>query len=687
MIGFDPSVTTKTPEEIIEEWHEFADLCLNRPTREEYIATRCYAKGMYSYSQSLTTLTKDRVVLTPNTLPDDIRGAFFGWQPYGENIAELVAADGYKSLESFAVADPEAWTTMSAAISIYDFARHAFRDPPTGSVFLVLNPECTTHEVREEDRIAADREKYALDRAIIVMTDLHRECGTTPPFWGRSQYDGTCYENKSTFVRTMERLYSKPTVALVRSLPHIEGLEEMIDELEPFKDITNRPFAQTAVNGLFMLLVRIFNRRESIEVLHFMNTPMLDCRMVAIILRSCPKVTMLGIYDCPMIGFGDVICLLDLIHEINQVREARGWPKIDKFDFFPQFKFGTPYSTSTSSTYGITWSGTNGEVAQRGIFRIVLEANLKAREMGLKLLFDEDKAFRKYLSQLPLLPLAVESFLDGIHRYCQATETDQALSTGSNRFDVREAMYDVLKAVRLGMENIRHDWPDWYGHHMGKYMVFCSSCGYEMPEEFFIMLVRPNLPHRRVCAGCMLRKTMETEDEHQKLEAFDALTTLFDDWKENDFNLDAPLPLAAEGLFKLRTTDTVRPEPPPMYINADGILYQPQFEHAFVRDNKYSRDSLQSLPSLSRLLDLDFEVKREAVMVRAVCSDVNRLATQLLTAFYPKRTGKLPALGNIRADGGNPSHMDERQAAQPGPLYFGFENAKVVFERVEKLGF
>lgn len=48
-------------------------------------------------------------------------------------------------------------------------------------------------------------------------------------------------------------------------------------------------------------------------MLHFEKTPFLDRRVLAAVLRACPNLTMLGVYDCPLIHFGDVICILDMI--------------------------------------------------------------------------------------------------------------------------------------------------------------------------------------------------------------------------------------------------------------------------------------------------------------------------------------------------------------------------------------
>lgn len=79
----------------------------------------------------------------------------------------------------------------------------------------------------------------------------------------------------------------------------------------------------------------IFEQRNSIRVLHFEKIELLDRRLLAVILRGCPKVTMLGIYNCPLINFGDVICLLDLIGQVNKARDAEGHPRVKAFDFFP----------------------------------------------------------------------------------------------------------------------------------------------------------------------------------------------------------------------------------------------------------------------------------------------------------------------------------------------------------------
>lgn len=41
--------------------------------------------------------------------------------PYGKTIAEMLAIDGFKTLESFAAADPQGWAAMSNSVVGHPF--------------------------------------------------------------------------------------------------------------------------------------------------------------------------------------------------------------------------------------------------------------------------------------------------------------------------------------------------------------------------------------------------------------------------------------------------------------------------------------------------------------------------------------------------------------------------------------
>lgn len=575
---------------------------------------------------------------------------------------------------------------------------------------MALNPEYSVRSIGRGALAAGVCEEQAKARIVKIITQIYNQCGPTEPFWVTDLAGITNNTNNMSahpMAAIMPIFYSEKAVKLVRSLPHVLDLERLMAPLQPSQQLTYRPYTQTALDGLFKLRKSFFpvgalkfhantipvcslnDRKDKIQVLHFANIPLLDRRMVAIILRSCPKVTMIGIYDCPLIHFGDVICLLDLINEINIFREALNEYPISKFDFFPHFNQGMPYAHHAADTYGITWSGLTTEFAQRGIFRILLEAYIKARSMGIELLFDEDKAFRQYLSQLPLLPLAVERFLHGLERHREAEWLDHGddYSARNAMWEAQEGMYDALKAVRLGVENICHDWPHWYGHVMGADLVFCSSCGHEMVEEFFLEASRSSRPHTRVCAGCLLRKKMDEEGNHQRQDVLRTLTILFEAWSGQDFNMDAPLQYGLDGLFRLQSTTNVRTPSPPLHVNVNGHPVQPQFMHALIRDNKIHNDSVQNLPTLEALLHADTEGLRTRAMHYAMVVDVERVTIQLLGNSYPDHQDGIPPYGGTRVDRARPNHDDEGQRAPRGINPFGFSTARIIFRAAWAMSF
>lgn len=369
---------------------------------------------------------------------------------------------------------------------------------------------------------------------------------------------------------------------------------------------------------------------------------------------------MIGIYDCPLIHFGDVICLLDLIHEVNRERREKDQPVVKAFDFFPRFHGGMPYQDARAATYGLTWGPGSLEVVQRGFFGIILKAFMKARAMKLDLLFTKGQAFCDYLYNVPNYTLAVASFLDALHRY-----VDLQHRTNPSVNELKQAMYDLLKPVRLGLEVVENDWPHWYTSIMGDYLIFCSSCGYEMLQEFFTALSRCGRPLTRVCAGCTLQRLLDVEPDHLKREKKCVLDSLFPEHNGLQFNKDAPLGQGARGLVRLESTVSKRPAPPPVTVNDDGGQHRPQYIEPLLRDNKIQFDSLQRLPDLGELVGNPRFAKKWTKAI-GVSHELD-MYSRVIRRVGEEKNGSKGDLGESRVDGGMPDHVDERQPPrQPG---------------------
>lgn len=465
------------------------------------------------------------------------------------------------------------------------------------------------------------------------------------------------------------------TERLLRSIQHLPNLDEdmlthrvdvhpatlpwnmlnkqAIHRLEPLrKSLLLMSLYKSFVNAC---LVRgIYNRKEHMKVLLFQKVPSLDRRLIAIILRACPKVQMLGVYDCPLVHFGDVITLLDLIHEINQDREKKGLPTISSLDFYPAYNYGMAYQHANAASYGLTWQPIPRDTAQKGVFKVLLEACLKARAMGIKLLLDEGKGFRTFLDRLPLPPYSVVTFLDGLYRFL-----DLAGQKKLRREAMDRAKYDFLLPVRAGLVNLDKDERAEYPYSWMKGLYFCNSCGQEMPESFFPAYANIPPPHARTCAGCKLRAYLDQEDAQDRVKQRLELSMLLNQFNERVFNDDAPMSREGRDLLRLHTRESKRPPPPPPQMNAQGHLYQPQYEHAFVRDSKEIGDSLQGLPSLREVI-LN-PLRWFECAWRAMDDDMYRTLSRAHHDYFPGGIGRVKQYADVPYGHRVIDHVDDRQ--------------------------
>ncbi|KAF4969577.1 hypothetical protein FZEAL_10207 [Fusarium zealandicum] len=681
--GFHKEVSDKTLDQEEWIWSDKAVAVMARPTRAAYI------QGNGRFLEGANYINSRRLVqnlkLTSyslDDLPSRLLGTFAGLEPHGQIMGEMLAMDGMAQFNSVVIAYPKAWAALSSGMAVWNFVAQDFSKQPSGGVFLALNPEYSRYEFDTDAGLGYGRENDKLGKRKIIdaITTIHEKCGGTAPFWGTLERRRALAATPSSDLTWYIEKYDKEIVKMVRSLPHVEGIENIVDRVVgPLTHHPHQVTSQMALSGTFKLLTTINMRKDFLTVLQLDKIPLLDRRATAIVLRSCPQVKMLGIYDCPLLHVGDVICLLDIISEVNRGR-GKNEPQIEEFDYYPRFHKGTPYTGSSGqhcATYGITWGPKHNDIVQRGLLAIVMQAVLKSRQMKVGLLMKPNRAFMTWLSNIPTIPAKTYSFLDGLYRYL-----DLVASKSKDENAVKQATYDMMKAVRMGLEGVRADWPKYYCDEMGTTLLFCSSCGYELLEEFFSMSARYDRPWTRVCTACLLRRWLDEEVDHGKETAKEMLSIFYPDWEPRDFNQDAPLHPDGQGLVRLKTRNVLRAPPPPMQMNAAGQLHQPQFQHELVRDNKIHNDSLQKLPSLSEFLRGDYDEG----MHQALLLDLNRTLVLLLNDFYPKANGSLSSFACSRrsADGGFPGHFDEMQPYDSHPghlndLSFDFKTAIEAF--------
>lgn len=309
------------------------------------------------------------------------------------------------------------------------------------------------------------------------------------------------------------------------------------------------------------IVCKLHQKREKLEVLYFVDIPLLDRRLLSIILRGMNKVTTVGIYNCPLLGFSDILDILDIIFAVNKERVAEGIPEISSLDWSPRHETGMPFKSEGAAEYGISWEPYDLDVFQRGFYGILLRAFMKSQSMGLKLLFDKDSAFRDFLFRIPNLPFGVPTFLDGLYRYLDLVNGGAEIE-GKRKHALKRAIFDILKPVRMQIEDgWERDHPKWYQFHMGVTKNFCSVCGYVTLPQFHIAR------DTQMCAVCRMQDLLDRENHglrRDKMKCIDALvkeqdpTTPDEDQPnedqhpliQNEPNDEAPILEAGSGLLK-----------------------------------------------------------------------------------------------------------------------------------------
>ncbi|EHK25306.1 uncharacterized protein TRIVIDRAFT_198283 [Trichoderma virens Gv29-8] len=713
--GFHPDVTSRTPSEVETDAIEYLTNKVNLPGRSQYIASQKALLGQgggYGYRNRprgtiIRRLTKGPWFVTatlaekpafkeaanrPKDVPADPKdalpiapeiGAVTGHMYLGPKIMQDVFRDGHQTAMKLSLASSKMYKLVSDNVNRWDFCAMEYVVKVPSSVMVVVVPQHTVGDILEAQKryklqlnspewtaarqkleSQGDFDNYKLRSIEVEQTFFEWaqtwriEClRAAGPYWVTK--DGEIDP------RTTDRAKEwwdedKHAINVMGSLKPLDKMWSANQFEGTVYKLHKMPIS-LAMESLFKLMVELHRARSHVEVLHLHNVPLLDRRMLAIMLRGLPHVTMVGVYNCPLIHFGDVIPILDLIYEINQDRKEKNMPEIKAFDFFPCFNQGMPFAHKNAATYGISWEPIAMELAQPGFYGIILKAVMKSKGMGLDLLFSPDHAFMDYLVKVPNLPLGVYSFLDAVYRYLEVKRDDR------NRCNLKlQAIYDMLKPIRIELDPyVADDWPRYYIREMGKTFLCCCSCGYATFREFFPAgSKRRALRHRQICCACLLQKALDDEEDHWKTRKKDLLDKLCPDWEPSAFNQDAPLFDGGGGLIRLESTETVRPrqDHPPFLV--DGLLRLAPFWQALVRDQKRVYDSLAQLPSLEDVaLDLATGRRWQDAVIFAIKEDVLRLGILELKSSYQHgvKRKSIPAYGTTRKDGGAPDHQDELQ--------------------------
>ncbi|TFB06542.1 hypothetical protein CCMA1212_000800 [Trichoderma ghanense] len=606
----------------------------------------------------------------------------------GANMLNHVFAHGHKVVMNLAMTSSKMFKLVTENANQWDFSSSSYKAKSPSTVFVAMLPTQYTHEIKDvlskysfpvnSDKWVAMRQKLESQghrdgqkmRAIGAEHEFfqkarrfRRQClRSNGPYWVT---EDTEIDPRTTRSAVEWWHDNKEAINIMGSLKALKTMWSA----NQFEGSGNKQYQMPlsiAMDSLQKLMTEMHTVSTYIEVVHLHDVPLVDRRMLAAMMRGMPHVVRVGVYRCPLIHFGDVIPILDLIHEINTGRREKEMPAIKGFDFYPNFEDGMPYQHQNAATYGLTWGPLAMDLGQRGFYGILLKAVMKAKAMDLGQLFEKDGALMDWLAKVPNVPLGPYCFLDALYRYLEVDDEDP------DRDEKRtQATYDLLKPIRIAVEtNLGQDWPVYYTKQMGR-KYFCSSCGYETFRELFPSHAKYLPRIRRTCCACILQRDLDDEKDHCKAWKLNLLDIVCPLWGlvHLEFNKEAPLYGNGAGLIRLKSTEAER----------DPHLAPEVQELTLIRDNKCPSDSLVGLPTLESIAKGTIipSLWKEAVAL-GFRYDLQRRGILELRHRYSRQWNGVPAFPPTREDGGAPDHEDELQPTdEDGDLSF-FDHRKAL---------
>ncbi|KAK1975484.1 hypothetical protein LZ30DRAFT_808363 [Colletotrichum cereale] len=250
----------------------------------------------------------------------------------------------------------------------------------------------------------------------------------------------------------------------------------------------------------------------ALKNLRLYQVPMMDSRIVEMILVTCPQLEVLGIINCELLHVGHTNPLLDLVYW-NAKRMAK---KPVALQFYPRTYFGPLHDRL--GTHIVSWDPINVNVST-GFFTTVFLAVLKALPMGIDLL-SKSQDFRRFFDLVPMKPGQGATFLHHVFTWIDSAASPPSYALLPKH--VKEDLEDqVLMSLLQGCDRkLKYrERNEQFKQHT------CNRCSNTLVQVFFRPEMGIRRPAHRVCRMCDLQYALNGEAHHRLIEKRDLLNT------------------------------------------------------------------------------------------------------------------------------------------------------------------
>ncbi|KAL2877695.1 hypothetical protein SGCOL_007033 [Colletotrichum sp. CLE4] len=263
------------------------------------------------------------------------------------------------------------------------------------------------------------------------------------------------------------------------------------------------------------MLRSLFQFGGALTALRLHEVPMMDIRILELILSACPVLEILGVFKCELLHVAHINQILDLVFQ----RATKTGKKLRSLQFYPR-SYTEPAHNRTG-THVLSWNPLKTNV-ETSIFVTVFLAILKAVPMGIDLV-SEGQLFRRFLDMVPMKPGQMALFLHHVHKWLDAAKTPKAydwlteeISPQGKFCDPRllmledQVLLSMLQGTKEGKTMEKHRRPIYYHE---KYE--CCGCGCQMLAVLFRREMKSRHADHRFCRICDLRGELNAESHHR----------------------------------------------------------------------------------------------------------------------------------------------------------------------------
>ncbi|KAF3057417.1 hypothetical protein GL218_06297 [Daldinia childiae] len=307
----------------------------------------------------------------------------------------------------------------------------------------------------------------------------------------------------------------------------------------------SKPRAARRVIDTYRLIRTIDIRGHHIKILHLHSVPNFDIPLLKKCLERMPNLEILGVYNCVLLHFGEIIPFLKAIIAHNK----KPGSKFVRSDFSPVYYPGLPVgSEGRTGEYGVIPSDQGLIDTRRAIVAVLRKVVSLALKNNIDW-FTPGTAMRQYLERIPFALGSLRYILEACYNiyyhenglyypyYKEMLALNLPIDNNEPRHEaMRCTVYNDLILAVEGKPMQRDRLVALITSEGFSKLIVCAFCATPLPAYFYTQESINRHPSQVQCCGCQLGTQLEHHVDNFFQERKGVMHLLFDDEQITDIS-------------------------------------------------------------------------------------------------------------------------------------------------------